>query len=415
MNNLDYLDTKSKSTSNKNLERLSNFFNVEELNRLSMRSVSIVGTNGKTSTAIGLFRLLCKLGITTCLFTSPHLINSNERISNNDGKISEEDMNRYLNEIIEYENINNLVLGYFETIFLIASKVFIDTNADFFIVEAGIGGRLDTTSIISSEIVALTNIGYEHTDILGESLQEILLEKIRVSNRIKDLLIGEVSTHVNYKSLIDKEMKMNNSNYHFRYSDNRNTSIKRLDGHFEMMNAFLAIDLMFILFDKFPLVFKTKYKNETPLSVEKAWVITKEGIPGRFEVIDHELRKIIDGAHNLSGINVFLDSLELKFEEGEIFNNRYRIPYFDCYLGIKNGKNIKLMIDALVSREWVGIKLISDNTFFDQMKTKQIKDYLNKIDIEVDYGSLEDFHLSKKPSILLGSLYLVGEYKKEFQ
>ena len=415
MNNLEYLDAKAKSTTNKNLESLSNFFNIEELNRLSMRSVSIVGTNGKTSTATCLYRLLCKLSITTCLFTSPHLINANERISNNDGKISEEDISRYLNEIIEYENKNNLVLGYFETLFLIASKFFLDSKADFFIVEAGIGGRLDTTSIINSEIVALTNIGYDHTEILGESLQEILLEKIRVSNRIKDLLTGEISTHINFFSLIDKEMKMNNSSYHFRYSDNRNTSIERINQDFEMMNAFLAIDIMCKLFDKFPLVFKIKYKMEEPLSVKKAWEVTKEGVPGRIEIVDDELCKILDGAHNLSGINVFLDSLELKFEDFEILNNRYPNPYFECYLGIKNGKNFKQMIDALVRREWVEIKLIDDNTFFDQMKTEEIKDYLNEIEIEVNYVSLKDFHSSKKPSILLGSLYLVGEYKKEFQ
>jgi len=412
MTNLEYLDAKSKSTSNKNLERLSDFFSMEDLDRLSKRSVAIVGTNGKTATATGLFRLLCSQNVKTCLFTSPHLINVYERISNNEGQITEQEMSRYLNEVIQYEKQNKLVLGFFETLFLIASQLFLDTKADFFVVEAGIGGRLDTTSIINSEIVALTNIGHDHTEILGESLEEILLEKIKVSKKMKDLLVGEVAAHVDFASLIEKEMKLNNTNYHYRYSDRKKPSISRQDRNFEMLNAFLAIDLMFLLFDKFPTVFKTKYKRERTLSVEDAWRLTKDGVPGRFEVIDQKVNKILDGAHNLSGLNVFLDLLESEFTN---LNNNYNLPDFECYLGFKNGKNFIHMIDALVSRKWLLVKLIHEGTFFDQMKTEQIKDYLNEIKTEVHYASLKDFHLSKKPSILLGSLYLVGKYKKEFQ
>ena len=72
--------------------------------------------------------------------------------------------------------------------FLIACKTFIDKKLDIFLVEAGIGGRLDTTSIIDYKNVILTNIGYDHQELLGETLDEILYEKIKISNKIKNLV-----------------------------------------------------------------------------------------------------------------------------------------------------------------------------------------------------------------------------------
>ena len=93
----------------------------------------------------------------------------------------------------------------FETLFLIACKTFIDEKLDIFLVEAGIGGRLDTTSIIDYKNVILTNIGYDHQELLGETLDEILYEKIKISNKIKNLVCGDISNE--HKELIFKELR----------------------------------------------------------------------------------------------------------------------------------------------------------------------------------------------------------------
>ena len=200
MENLDYLDAKSQSKQNKNLDVLPVFFTDEELDTLSKKSISIVGTNGKTSTANHIFQYLQDIDVNPCRFTSPHLIKVNERIQSNNGFIWDRDIDKYLNEIRKFEAKEKVVLGYFETLFLISCKYFLDMNLDIFIVEAGIGGRLDTTSIINSENVALTNIGYDHTEILGETLEEILIEKIKISNRVKNFFVGDVS--VKSKNLV---------------------------------------------------------------------------------------------------------------------------------------------------------------------------------------------------------------------
>ena len=85
---------------------------------------------------------------------------------------------------------NNIVLGYFESTFLIAAKAFVNNDLDYFICEAGIGGKFDTTSIIQSKNVVVTSIGLDHTDILGNKITDILNQKIHVSNNIEKLFVS---------------------------------------------------------------------------------------------------------------------------------------------------------------------------------------------------------------------------------
>jgi len=204
MDNLEYLAKKGESSKkNKNLDSLYLFFTQEELDTLSKRSIAIVGTNGKTSTANYIFNYLEAHRISAVQFTSPHLKYVNERIMGSKWLdldpiysswkkeeqlwdieingfaecIAESDLDKYLELVKYFERKERIVLGYFESLFLIACRYFLDRDGKWFIVEAGIGGRLDTTSIINSERVVLTNIGLDHTEVLGDSHIEILKEK----------------------------------------------------------------------------------------------------------------------------------------------------------------------------------------------------------------------------------------------
>ena len=109
------------------------------------KTIAIVGTNGKTSTANFIYNLLGKEEKQVLMFTSPHLVSFQERIQ------SHSNINfDYISRIVhDFEIENNITLGYFETLFLIACKAFLDNEMDYFICEAGIGGVLDTTSILS--------------------------------------------------------------------------------------------------------------------------------------------------------------------------------------------------------------------------------------------------------------------------
>ncbi|MDA7594809.1 Mur ligase family protein, partial [Acidimicrobiia bacterium] len=303
MDNLHYLLQKASSNSNKNLEILSNFFSQEEKQLLTQRSVSIVGTNGKTSTATILNELLSRNGLSTILFTSPHLVNVNERIQIKKEIIKDIDLDRGMEKVRVFEDKNKITLGYFESIFLIAATYFLNNNLDIFIVEAGIGGRLDTTSILNSQIVCLTNIGLDHTELLGTTIEEILHEKILVSKNVKQFINGSAEIHTKYEHLIKESLKLKNEDYHLGFKDDEyvnSSSIVRTN--YLKSNQSNAIKVSKVILGNLN---KTDNFNNDPLYLEN---IKKMKTEGRFQVIQNiPSLKIIDGAHNPSGIKAFFD------------------------------------------------------------------------------------------------------------
>ncbi len=366
---------------NKNLENLASFLTKDELSYLSDKSISIVGTNAKTSTANYIYLALSELGIKTLLFTSPHLISYDERIQSNQDEINH---SHYVEQINEFEEKKSINLGYFETLFLIACRTFIDQKLDIFIVEAGIGGRLDTTSMIDYKNEILTNIGYDHQELLGETLEDILYEKIKISNKIDNLVCGDISSK--HKELISKELKDTS----ISYLDQNNNFKSNED--FRLKN----IDLALFSIDK---ILGKEIKSET---ISK---IKEYKVQGRFEIINNNPVKILDGAHNISGFETLFQNLD----------HLYKDIHFQCYLGLKEGKEFQLISDFLSEKENISINIIEDNSFYNQMSSKYLTSYLEERKINFELSTIEKFHLSKEHCILIGSLYLIGEYKKEFK
>ena len=157
-----YLNSKIGISNNKNLELLKLFFTKSQLDDLSNRTIAVVGTNGKTSTVNFIHQLLKKNNKSSLMFTSPHLVEYTERIQSDKNLNLESN----LDLVKDFEEKNNTILGYFETLFLLASLLFLDSELDYFVSEAGIGGKFDTTSVIQSKNVVLTSIGKDHQDLL---------------------------------------------------------------------------------------------------------------------------------------------------------------------------------------------------------------------------------------------------------
>jgi len=404
MDNLHYLLQKASSNSNKNLEILSNFFSQEEKQLLTQRSVSIVGTNGKTSTATVLNELLSRNGLSTILFTSPHLVNVNERIQIKKEIIKDIDLDRGMEKVRVFEDKNKITLGYFESIFLIAATYFLNNNLDIFIVEAGIGGRLDTTSILNSQIVCLTNIGLDHTELLGTTIKEILHEKILVSKNVKQFINGSAEIHTKYEHLIKESLKLKNEDYHLGFKDDEyvnSSSIVRTN--YLKSNQSNAIKVSKVILGNLN---KTDNFNNDPLYLEN---IKKMKTEGRFQVIQNlPSLKIIDGAHNPSGIKAFFDLLEYSYNIGDVNN-------FDCYVGFNKNKDYREMLKTIWLKRYLNIKVLEDGSFFKQQKTYTLEKFFIANNKDIQKSTLKEFHLSNKPSILLGSLYLIGEYIKEYK
>jgi dihydrofolate synthase/folylpolyglutamate synthase len=149
----------------------------------SFESIHIVGTNGKGSTALYLANILQTHGIKTGLFTSPHLVSIRERIKINGKMISQTELNSILMYIEQAAKTANIEPSYFEILTAAAFLWFKEKKIQVAVLEAGLGGRLDCTKIAGGNIVALTSIGLDHTEILGNTKENILKEKLGIAKK----------------------------------------------------------------------------------------------------------------------------------------------------------------------------------------------------------------------------------------
>ena len=375
-----YLESKINQVKNKNLIHLDNIFTHAELSRLRNNSISVVGTNGKTSTAMFLKIFMDRNNISSLLFTSPHLVSYKERIESSE----EIDFDEFYDQIKFFENKNNLELGYFETLFLVSCLTFLNSTNEYFICEAGIGGKLDTTSILQAKTVVLTNIGLDHVELLGDTHESILREKIHISNSIENLFNGVLNTELN--ELINQYTHIDNIYYLSQYCQLNDIDIDKLA--FNEKNYLLAL-----------MTFKTMFEELTDPIVDLA---SEVNIPGRFEIIQNSPLKIVDGAHNLDGVK----------ESVEKLLSDYEFPKYDVFVGFKVGKSYQEILEYLSSIDSLNIKLIEENSFFLQESFEILSNYLKQNNIKFQKVNLDYFSDNKNPSILLGSLYLIGEYKK---
>ena len=375
-----YLESKINQVKNKNLIHLDNIFTHAELSRLRNNSISVVGTNGKTSTAMFLKIFMDRNNISSLLFTSPHLVSYKERIESSE----EIDFDEFYQQIKFFENKNNLELGYFETLFLISCITFLNSTNEYFICEAGIGGKLDTTSILQAKTVVLTNIGLDHVELLGDTHESILREKIHISNSIENLFNGVLNTELN--ELINKYTHIDNFYYLSQYCQLNDIDIDKLA--FNEKNYLLAL-----------MTFKTMFEELTDPIVD---FVSEVNIPGRFEIIQNSPLKIVDGAHNLDGVKESVKKLL----------SDYEFPKYDVFVGFKVGKSYQEILEYLSSIDSLNIKLIEENSFFLQESFEILSNYLKQNNIKFQKVNLDYFSDNKNPSILLGSLYLIGEYKK---
>ena len=367
---------------NKNLEVLASFFESNELQILKEKSISIVGTNGKTSSAFYLNEIFTKNDISSVLFTSPHLVDVNERIKINNEIISDEKISLYMDDLKQFESENNIELAYFETLFLTSCKLFLESKADYFIVEAGIGGLYDTTSILNVDTVCITNVNYDHMDLLGESLEEIFYQKIQISDNPKRIIFGDPNLYEVHKTYVHDKFDLTDKDIYLNDLESQNKM------NLNFGTALKIFESIITNFDE--------DKTSTVESYPK--------VPGRFEEVSKNPIKIIDGAHNASSFETLVSFIE----------ENHTIGDFDIYIGMKKGKNTNEFMNKIFAKNFNQIYLIENDSFFEQTKTSDFENYFNANRLTYKVATIGDFYTSKNPSILTGSLYLVGKYKKEY-
>lgn len=281
------------------------------------RGSLIAGTNGKGSTSYILYSLLHKSGYNSALYTSPHIKEINERYIVNGKPISDSDLNNYIDDIRGISEKFNLTLFEFET--LIAFKYFYDQKVDYSIVEVGMGGRLDATNCFEPEIKIITSISRDHTEFLGDTEEEILLEKAGIIKNKNTVISGvwqrnlvEILERICYER--DATLK-NYTTEFFAYNITQDTEYQRfryeykdtrldielpLIGGHQVCNCSNAITAFLELSDRFGLKIDTNMLRDTIRGLRFA---------GRFEIVSKNPLIIIDGAHNIDGMTHLKETL----------------------------------------------------------------------------------------------------------
>jgi len=267
------------------------------------KTIHVAGTNGKGSTSHILASVLQEAGYKVGLYTSPHLKDFRERIKINGKEIRKID-------VINFIKRNNTFLAkhklsFFEMTVGLAFDCFAKQEVDIAIIEVGLGGRLDSTNIISPEVSVITNIGLDHTQFLGETLPEIAFEKGGVIKSNIPVVIGEYQKEI--FSVFEEIANKNNAPLFLAWKsdfDNYETDLK---GNYQNKNAKTALQTICLLNDK---GFEISEENIKDGLLK---VVNNTGLLGRWQVLNEQPKVICDTGHNKEGLLYIFEQLESEF------------------------------------------------------------------------------------------------------
>ncbi|MCX6300068.1 MAG: bifunctional folylpolyglutamate synthase/dihydrofolate synthase [Bacteroidetes bacterium] len=288
------------------------------------KTIHVAGTNGKGSTSHMLAAILQTAGYKTGLYTSPHLKDFRERIKIN-GQVCEEDF------VVDFTSriqplIKTIEPSFFEITVAMAFDYFAKHSVDIAIIEVGLGGRLDSTNIIVPELSIITNIGWDHMNLLGNSLELIAAEKAGIIKQNIPVVIGE--TIPESKPIFEAKALELNAPIHWaseqrwvsdfenighllqvtiaeNSTDQRHQYQLDLPGYYQTKNLLTVLSAVAVLQE---LGWKIDYPT-----IQKALAVSKKinGLHGRWEIVQEHPLLVLDVGHNEDGIKQIVAQLEL--------------------------------------------------------------------------------------------------------
>ena len=266
-----------------------------------LKCLHVAGTNGKGSTSHLLASVLQEAGYKVGLYTSPHLKDFRERIKINGIEISEEFVCEFIGANKPFFEANEL--SFFEMTVGLAFDYFVKENVDIAIIEVGMGGRLDSTNIITPLVSVITNIGFDHTQFLGNTLEAIAGEKAGIIKPKVPVVIGEYLEET--KPVFIDKAKATNSKTYFA-SDLVTTSYpSKLLGDYQISNKKTALQTLKVLQEQ------NQYKISEENIINGFWnVIENTGLQGRWQQLGNNPKIICDTAHNSHGLKIVLNQIQ---------------------------------------------------------------------------------------------------------
>lgn len=389
----------------------------------ALKTIHVAGTNGKGSVCAMLRSVLMTQGYKIGVFTSPHLIQYNERIQINDSLICNEDFASIGTEVIQkakqMEQKGYMHPTFFEVITAMAFLYFHRKNIDIVLLEAGMGGRLDATNIITKPLLTIiTSIGLDHQQILGTTIEQIAGEKAGIIKKERPLVLYSREEKV-YN--ICKDVAFSNGSMlypsHLLETYNMTSTVK--GSCFSIRSSLFTYENLFI-----PLMGKHQVENAKlvllaiDLLQKYGFTIDFENIylglkktywPGRMERYTLEsLTLILDGAHNMQGLQAFLQTME------EIFPNQKIMLLFSAAQDKSHIQMLSLLSYCSKIKQIIVTRMKNKRSF--DPKSLKIDERIQYI-VESDLNTALklSIKMAKKTGYILcciGSLYLIGDIKK---
>lgn len=353
---IEYLFTRlpmfSKQGASAFKKDLDNIRKLEEFNgnpHTKFKCIHVAGTNGKGSTSHMLAAILQEAGYKTGLYTSPHLKDFRERIRINGNMISEQEVINFTAHIIP--QIEQIEPSFFEITVAMAFHWFAASEVDVAVIEVGLGGRLDSTNIITPEISVITNISWDHMNLLGDSLEKIAFEKAGIIKQEIPVVIGETSRETKsvfeqagkeklaplyYAEQLQEIINWTYQNHRLKVTVKEKTREDAQQYELDLPGIYQVKNIRTVLQTIRILQQIGWHIDET--AIHKGLSSTRKltSLHGRWELVSRLPDTILDVGHNEDGIKAILQQLEVS-----------GYTHFHLVLGMVKDKDISKVLSLL--------------------------------------------------------------------
>ena len=381
--------------------------------------IHIAGTNGKGSTSAFLENIFFYSGHNVGKFTSPHILKYNERIISNKKMISDKKIQKYYEVIKKILSELKLKINFFEITTFVALLFFEEENLEFIILETGLGGRLDATNIVNSTICAITNVSFDHTAILGNTLKEIAFEKAGIIKNgeicIFSQNLSELENEINKKTKksinvlkkyknIDIELDKKNFTTTIKFEDDK--KIKKFElplfGKFQGNNFLLSYEI-------------AKRFGISDKDIQNG--INHLKLFGRFEIFSKNPFVILDVAHNEDSMKVLFENLSFLYKKNEVIfitsmlKTKDFVPIFEKIQEFSDKIFITSLKDVTYGMSSYEIKKEIEKF---ENKEKFFEKIIFEDDILAAYKKAKKLE-KYKAIVICGSFYEIAKFKKLFE
>jgi dihydrofolate synthase/folylpolyglutamate synthase len=308
-----------------------------------LQAVHIGGTNGKGSVAVMIASVLQRAGYRVGLYTSPHLISYCERIQINGAPIAEDEFAHIADELMPIADAMADKPTQFEFMTALAFLYFLRQKIDIAVIEVGLGGRFDATNVITPMVSVLTNVELDHTDLLGETLEQIAWEKAGIAKRGVPLVTGERKPNALEviarecaavgAPLIPARQRARRTDFTWEYQEfevwGEGKVRMKLLGGYQRENLNVALEALEVLRQSLKIPHEALVRGLEQAS----W-------PGRFEVVQREPYIILDGAHNPHAARALREDVRR-------YRERYALHKSALLFGVLRDKAYQTMAEIL--------------------------------------------------------------------